>query len=73
MNKLMEKALAAVQKLPQERQDEIAEVILLEAKDTMVLTLEEEAAILDGSQDTRKGIFASDDAIANHLARLRAV
>ncbi len=73
MTKLMEKALAAVQKLPQKRQDEIAEVILFEANDVMILTAEEEAAIQEGLKDTQKGIFAPDDAIANHLARLRAV
>jgi len=73
MTKLMEKALAAVQKLPEERQDEIAQVILFEASDTMILTAEEEVAIREGLKDTQKGIFASDDAITNHLARLRAV
>lgn len=73
MTELMEKAIAAIEKLPKERQDEIAEVILLEASDTMVLSYQEKAAILEGSQDTKKGIFAPDEAIANHLARLRSV
>lgn len=72
MTELMEKAIAAVKKLPQERQDEIAQVILFEANDIMQLTAEEEAAIREGLTDTQKGVFASDNALENHLARLRA-
>jgi hypothetical protein len=62
MTKLLEQAIAAVRRLPPERQDEIALSILAFATDEVyVLTLEERAIIDETDAEVARGEFASDE------------
>ncbi len=73
MTKLLEKVLEAVKRLPAERQDEIAGVIMAEMQEPLSLSDTEKAAIERGRAAAHAGDFASDDEVAAILHRLRTV
>ena len=61
MTKLLEKALAEVQKLPEGRQDMLAATLLSMTREPVVDVDEETwAAIQAGLEQARRGEFASD-------------
>jgi len=73
MTKLLEEAIAAVRKLPEQRQDELAEV-LRAASETRANahTKEQRDAIEAGIADADAGRFASDDEVAALFSKYRA-
>jgi len=72
MTKLLEQAIASVQKLPEAEQDETAEVLLsLVSRFRKPVRLDDEtrAAIREGSEQARRGEFVSDDEMAEFFKR----
>lgn len=66
MTKLLEDAIAAVRRLPPDRQDEIARALLDFADDgggVYVLTPEERAAIEESKDAAGRGAFATDEEV----------
>ncbi len=72
MNKLMEKAIEALTRLPEDRQEELAEYILSVSEEPAVLTDDEKAAIDEGMADLKAGRFASDEEVEATFKRLRS-
>ena len=72
MNKLMEKAIEALTRLPEDRQEELAEYILSVSEEPAVLTDDEKAAIDEGMADLKAGRFASDVEVEATFKRLRS-
>jgi len=67
MTKLLDAAIAKVRSLPDELQDEAAEVLLALAargEGPVALDPETRAAVLEGLEQARRGEFASDEDIA---------
>lgn len=61
MTKLMEKAIAKLRRLPMERQDELAEVILNLAQEaTYELTAEQVSDVQAALREADRGEFASE-------------
>lgn len=75
MTKLLEQAVEAVRRLPADRQDDIAEVILRLADDgdeaPVELTPEERAAIARSKAAAVRGEFATDDEVRAAWAKHR--
>ena len=72
MTKLMERAIAAVQAMPPETQDELASLLLRIAGDddaVVELTEEEAAAIEESLAQADRGEFATDDEVRAMLGR----
>jgi hypothetical protein len=72
MTKLLEQAIASVQKLPEAEQDEAAEVLLSlvsRFREPVRLDDETRAAIREGSEQARRGEFVSDDEMAEFFKR----
>jgi hypothetical protein len=72
MTKLLEQAIASVQKLPEAEQDEAAEVLLSlvsRFREPVRLDDETRAAIREGSEQARRGEFVSDDEMAKFFKR----
>jgi hypothetical protein len=72
MTKLLEQAIASVQKLPEAEQDEAAEVLLSlvsRFREPVRLDDETRAAIREGSEHARRGEFVSDDEMAEFFKR----
>lgn len=60
MTKLMEKAIAAVSRLPKERQDQLAELLLSASTEEPIFVADDERqAIEEGLADANAGRFAS--------------
>ncbi len=73
MSSKLEQALDALRKLPEERQDELAEALYLGAQTTTENhTAAQLAAIDEGIADAEAGRFASDQEVAVLLARFRS-
>ena len=74
MTKLMEQAIAAIRRLPDRRQDELAEALILASAEAPVegYSAEQLAAIDEGLADADAGRFASDEEVAQRFARYRA-
>lgn len=75
MTKLLDDAVAAVRRLPSERQDEIAASILdFAERDGMGedIDLAHLAAIDEGLGQVERGEFAADDEVAGAFARFRS-
>lgn len=76
MTKLMDEAIRALSRLPSDRQDEFARLILDQiapADQPLALSAAEKQAIEAGLADSDAGLFADEDALKRHLARLRSV
>ncbi len=72
MTKLMDQAIAAVSKLPDEKQDQLASMIIEAAVETPYqLSDDERAAVEDGLADIKAGRYASDEEISNLFNRFR--
>jgi hypothetical protein len=72
MTKLLEQAIAKVRELPEADQDEAAEVLLsiiLKREQPEPLDDETRAAIREGSEQARRGEFASDEDMAAFFKR----
>ncbi|MGO4833359.1 hypothetical protein AB4144_13900 [Rhizobiaceae sp. 2RAB30] len=73
MTKLLEKAVEAARRLPQDQQDEIAVAILQLLGDDggtkVVLTVQERAAITCSREAAARGEFASEEDIRSVWAR----
>ena len=69
----MEKAIAALRRLPEDRQDELAEM-LLSASDGAVYTLtpEERAAVEEGLAEAKAGNFVSDATMSALFSKHRS-
>ncbi len=72
MTKLMQKALDALNRLPEDKQDEIAEYILSISDEPVRLTEEERTAVKRGRADVKAGRFASDEEVEATFKRLRS-
>ncbi len=73
MTKLLNKALKAISKLPADRQDQLAEIILdVAKKDPYPLSAAEEAAIAEGRKDIAAGNVADQKDIDAIFGRLRS-
>ncbi len=74
MTKLLEKAIEAVRKLPPERQDELAESLVMAANDSrQKYTSEQINAMHEGLGQANSGHFASEKEIASLFAKYRNV
>lgn len=72
MTKMMEKAIEALKRLPDERQEELAQYILsLAGSEPVHLSDEERVAIARGRAAADTGNFATDDEVAAISSRLR--
>lgn len=71
MSTIVDKAVAALRKLPEDRQTEIAEVVLAAAETPEILTSAEKVALEDGLADANAGRFASDAEVKTAFDRLR--
>ncbi len=72
MTELLDKALAAVRKLPARSQDEIAKAILRLARDSAAPETADpahRAAILEGQSQARRGDLASDAEVETAFRR----
>ncbi|MBV8976076.1 MAG: hypothetical protein JO261_00590 [Alphaproteobacteria bacterium] len=74
MSKLLERAISRVRALPEERQEELAEIMLdlAENQSNWEPSSSERAEIELAQRETREGDFASDQEMAElwrHLAR----
>jgi len=73
MTKLMDKAFEAISKLPPDRQDQLAEMLIdLAEADTYRLSDAERKAVEDGRSDIRAGQMVSEDEMAITFSRLRS-
>jgi predicted transcriptional regulator len=67
MTKLLDDAIERVKELPQERQDELARMLIDVAASDLapyVLTDEERQAVEEGVAEAERGEFASDEEVA---------
>ena len=72
MTKLMDQAIAAVSKLPDEKQDQLASMIIEAAVETPYqLSDDERAAVEDGLADIKAGRYASDEEVVSLFNRFR--
>ena len=73
MTSLMKKAIAAVRRLPEDRQNEVAE-LMLAASDESVhkLTPDEQKAVDEGLADAEAGRFVSDAAVGALFSKYRS-
>jgi len=73
MNALLEKAVARIRELPEERQNELAEIMLEMADnpEAWVATADKLAEIETAKQEAREGKFATDDEMAETWRRFR--
>lgn len=72
MNKLLEQAFDAVRKLPPERQDELAEMLLaVSGGEPYRVSDDERSAIEAGMADAAAGHFATEDEAAALFGKLR--
>ena len=72
MTKLLEQAIAKVRALPEEQQDEAAEMLLsVLSKRFEPVRLDDEtrAAIREGSEQARRGDFVTDEDMAEFFKR----
>jgi len=72
MTKLLQKALEKLSALPDERQDELAQMLILVAEkeqEPYVLTPEERAAVEEGLAEIERGELATDEDVATMYAR----
>lgn len=70
----MDKAIKAIAKLPAERQDQLAEMLIgLTETTPYKLSSDEQQAIDEGRADVEAGRVASDAEVAATFARLRSV
>ena len=72
MTKLLQKALEKLSALPDERQDELAQMLILVAEkeqEPYVLTPEERAAVEEGLAEIERGELATDEDVAAVYAR----
>jgi thiamine monophosphate synthase len=72
MTKLLEEAIAKIRGLPEEEQDEAAEILLsLAAKRDAPVLLDDEtrAAVRRGAEQARRGEFVSDEDMAAFFKR----
>lgn len=73
MTDLMHKALEILSKLPTDRQDQLAELLLdLAETKPYVLSREEQSAVDHGRTDFEAGRVASDEEIAAIFSQLRS-
>ena len=75
MTKLLDAAIAKVQSLPEDVQDEAAEILFAIAsrgEEPVTLDAETRAAVLEGLKQAERGEFASDEDIKK-LLRPRSV
>jgi len=72
MTKLLEQAIAAVRKLPPERQDELAEILFSLSSDVPLQVTEHERIVIEaGLADADAGQFASEEDVSALFARHR--
>ena len=68
----MEKAIAAICRLPEDRQDKLAEKLLAAADNaTYTLTANEQAAVDEGLADPNAGRFVSDAQVDDLFSKHR--
>ncbi len=72
MTTKLAQAVEALQSLPQERQDELAEILTDIAMPTIQYTADEKAAIAEGQADAEAGRFVSDTELQATFARFGA-
>lgn len=73
MTKLLEQAIEAVRKLPEDRQNELAEALAAAVETTpRTYTDEQLAAIDEGLADADAGRFVSDSELSAFFARYRS-
>jgi len=73
MIKLLEQAIEAVRKLSPERQDELAELLLMASSKTPLRVSDEERLAIDaGLADANAGRFASDGDVEALFAKHRS-
>ncbi len=66
MTKLMQKAVETISILPEDRQDELARMLIhaaVQGANPYVLTAEERSAVEGGLAEARRGEFASDQEV----------
>jgi len=69
----MEKAIAAIRRLPEDRQDELAEMLLAASDDTeYTLTPDEQAAVDEGLAQAEAGRFVSDAVVGALVSKHRS-
>ncbi len=71
MTKLMQHAIDELSRLPEDRQDEIAEYILAELSAPVVLNEAQRHAVAEGQADFRAGRIASEAVVEQTFDRLR--
>jgi predicted transcriptional regulator len=73
MSALLEKAVAKIRELPEERQNELAEIMLEMAQDpdAWVATADQLAEIEAAKREAREGKFATDEEMAETWRRFR--
>jgi hypothetical protein len=72
MTKLLEEAIKKVRELPDEDQDEAAEILIsIASKKSEPIRLDDEtrAAVLEGREQARRGEFVSDEEMATFFER----
>lgn len=73
MTTLVEQAMAALQNLPADRRDELAQVIIDASMPTIQYDADQLAKIDKGLASADAGRFATDDQVAAAFAKFRAV
>ena len=73
MNALLQKAVARIRELPEERQNELAEIMLEMAENpaSWIPTADQLADIEAAKQEAREGKFATDEEMAETWRRFR--
>jgi len=73
MTKLLDQAIEAVRKLPPERQDELAELLLVASSNSPLRVSDEERLAIDaGIADADSGRFAADGDVEALFAKHRS-
>jgi hypothetical protein len=73
MNALLEKAVARIRELPEERQEELAEIMLelADGPGAWTATVDQLAEIEAAKREAREGRFATDEEMAETWRRFR--
>jgi len=72
MNTKLKNALKKVDQLDAKAQAELVSFIEAKAEEPYIMSEAEIAACEEGYKDSSRGIFAPEDALEKHLARLRS-
>jgi len=72
MTTIVEKAIDALRSLPEDRQRELAEIVIAEAEEPEQLTPAEQAAVDEGLAQAKAGEFATEEEVEAAFARLRS-